>query len=316
MKHAQTRQRAIPLAEAIRPTTVIECRRLDCKLGAKVTIASETFQHTGSFKFRAAYNLASNVPQQKIIGASSGNFGQALAYACQLLDKTCIVVMPNTSAKVKIDSVKNFGGLVDLVDVTKTSRGKRLEELGKEHPDAYLASAFDDQFVIEGNASLGQEICALEQQFDFVAVPVGGGGLSSGIVQAIHASGKNIKVVGAEPLIANDAARSLKQGKIVRNEQEPQTLADGARTLSLGKLNWEILSSGLDSIIEVPEEKIKEAVQILFSLANLKVEPTGALSVGALLTKPERFHGKHVCCVVTGGNVDPKIYAELISPDR
>ncbi|OQY82753.1 MAG: hypothetical protein B6D41_17955, partial [Chloroflexi bacterium UTCFX4] len=125
------------LREIARPTTLLEMARLSERLGARVTLASETFQHTGSFKFRAAYNLARSVPQNKIITASSGNYGQALAYACKLLDKQAIVVMPNNSAQVKIDAVREYGAQVDLIDVNAVSRAARVAQLAAEHPDAY-----------------------------------------------------------------------------------------------------------------------------------------------------------------------------------
>lgn len=278
-----------------------------------MVLASETFQHTGSFKFRAAYNLAKNVEQKTILTESSGNFGQALAYACQLLGKQCIVVMPSTSAQVKVDAVKGFGGIAELTDVKVKSRRARLEELIKDYPDAYVASAYNDKYVIEGNASLGREICGLAQSIDFVLAPVGGGGLSSGIIEGIKQCGKSIKVIGAEPAMANDASRSLQAGRIVANENEPQTIADGARVLSIGNLNWGILQEGIHNIIEVSEDNIKSGVKLLFDLANLKSEPTGALSIGALLGAPDLFRGKTVCCVISGGNVDPSIYKELIS---
>src|ERR1043166_9619347 len=108
---------ALPVKEVIRPTTFVEPGRLGSRLGVRLTIASETFQHTGSFKFRAAYNLASKVEQDKIVTASSGNFGQAMAYACSLLGKSCTIVMPSTSAQVKVDAVREYGGQVDLIDV-------------------------------------------------------------------------------------------------------------------------------------------------------------------------------------------------------
>ena len=300
------------LREIVRATTIIEAPRLSRLLGATVTIASETFQHTGSFKFRAAYNVASQVNEKKIIAASSGNFGQAMAYACLLLGKSCTIVMPATSARVKIDAVLEYGGQVDLIDVNQKSRGARVAELSAESPDAYVASAFDDPLVIEGNSSLGEEIAALVRVIDIVVAPVGGGGLTSGILNGIRRSNRNIQVVGAEPLLANDAARSLRAGHIVVNEAEPQTIADGARTVSVGKHNWAVLKNGLAGIVEVPEENIKEAVRLLFSLANLKAEPTGALSMGALLTDPDRFRDRSVCCVVSGGNVDPQVYKSIL----
>ena len=308
----QTRRSEKSLREVVRATTIIDAPRLSRLLGASVTIASETFQHTGSFKFRAAYNVASRVNEKKIIAASSGNFGQAMAYACSLLGKTCTIVMPATSAQVKIDAVREYGGEADLIDVTRISRAGRVAELASETPDAYIASAYDDPLVINGNASLGEEIAELGRAIDIVVAPVGGGGLTSGIITGIRKSRREIKVVGAEPLMANDAARSLQAGHIVTNDSEPQTIADGARTVSVGVHNWAVLKDGLAGIVEVPEENIKQGVRLLFSLANLKVEPTGALSIGALLADPERFRDRSVCCVVSGGNVDPQVYKEIL----
>ena len=129
------------LLEAVRSTTFIESAKLQDHLGLDLTIASETFQHTGSFKFRAAYNLALNVEQDEILTASSGNFGQALAYACKLLGKRCTVVMPAISARVKIDAVRGYGATVDLVDTTKVGRNERVAQLAAEMPDAYFASS-------------------------------------------------------------------------------------------------------------------------------------------------------------------------------
>lgn len=296
-----------------RATTIIESARLSQHLGVKVILASETLQHTGSFKFRAAYNVASQVPQTEIIAASSGNFGQAMAYACGLLGKTCLIVMPHTSARVKIDAVREYGGVVDLTDVNVVSRAARVAELAREHTDAYIANAYDDPLVIQGNASLGEELAALKESFAAVIAPVGGGGLTSGLITGLRAKGSSIEVFGAEPLIANDAARSLRAGHIIANEREPQSIADGARTPSLGQHNWAILRDGLQGIYEVPEEKIKEATRLLFTHANLKAEPTGALSLAALLTAPAAFRDRAVCCVVSGGNVDVEVYRQILA---
>jgi threonine dehydratase len=300
------------LLEAIRPTTFIESDKLKKHFGVDITIASETFQMTGSFKFRAAYNLALNVPNDEIVTASSGNFGQALACACEILGKKCVVVMPETSAKVKIEAVKSYGATVDLVDVKKVGREERVQQILDTMPNAYKASAYDDSWVIEGNSTLGKEV-ANYANFDAVIVPVGGGGLSSGIVKGLCQIGSSIKVFGAEPLLGNDASRSLQAGEIVANESEPMTIADGARTLSLGKQNWAILKDGLSEIIEVSDEQIAEAMRIYFNLANLKCEPTGALSLGAILENPNEFAGKKVCLIVSGGNVDTEVYRNILA---
>ena len=302
------------LPHYVRPTLLLPCPcpPLRTDFFCEVTLATETFQYTGSFKFRAAYNLIASIPQQRVVAASSGNFGQAVAYACQLLGKSCIIVMPSTSAQVKIAAVQRYGGVVDLVDVNKVSRVERVAQLLREQPDAFQAQAYDDYRVVAGNSTLGQDILH-SGQFDIIVVPVGGGGLSSGIVIARDHVQANTEVIGAEPLLGNDAARSFRAGQLLRNEQEPTTIADGARTLSLGQLNWEILQQGLSDIIEVSDDVIAQAVRHCFQYVNLKLEPTGALAVGAIFAHPERFTGKRVCCIVSGGNVDPATYARLIS---
>jgi len=298
------------LREAINPTTIIRSSKLDEAYGIEIILASETFQHTGSFKFRAAYNLASSVENEHIITASSGNFGQALAFACRLLGKKCTVVMPETASRVKIEGVSANGGAVELVDTKSISRAERVNQLCDEYPEAYKASAYDDLLVIDGNMSLGEELSAIP--FDHILVPVGGGGLISGILNGLCNAGHMGEVIGAEPLLANDATRSLREGRLVRNDFEPPTIADGARTISLGNYNWEIISKGLKRIIEASDESIKKVTKELFDFANLKSEPTGALGLAALSENKEEFKGKTVCVVVSGGNVDPLIYGELI----
>jgi len=300
----------IALADVVRPTTIIESQKLRDNLGLDITIASEAFQHTGSFKFRAAYNVVSSVPEDELLTASSGNFGQALAYASKLLGKKCTVVMPETSAGVKIDAVRAYGADVDLIDVKKISRSARVDQLASEMPNAYYASPYDDKFVIEGNATLGYEIAP--RKFDVVIAPVGGGGLISGLITSLGRAESPPEIVGAEPLLGNDAARSLRAGELLANESEPMTIADGARTVSLGKLNWPIVKDGASDIIEVSDENICAAMRLYFEMVNLKCEPTGALSLGAILEDPERFRDKKVCVIVSGGNVDAAVYRKIL----
>ncbi len=293
--------------------TLIEPRRIDAALGGeiRVLLVSETFQHTGSFKFRAATSVALHSPAAHLLTASSGNFGAALAWAARETGKRCTVVMPAHSAQVKIDAVRSAGAGVELIDTATISRAQRVEQLQEQDPKAQVVSPYDDPHVIAGNGSLAAELFARETP-DCIIAPVGGGGLSSGIVVARDFLGVSCPVIGAEPALANDAARSLREGKLCRNAQEPDTLCDGARTLSLGKLNFEILRQGLSGVIEVEEAQIVRAVKMLFELANLKAEPTGALSVAALLQSPLRFAGKRVACVVSGGNVDNAVFTRLL----
>src|SRR6266487_4864366 len=148
------------LPQHVRPTLLLPalCPELSERFKCEVTIASETFQYTGSFKFRAAYTLLSSIPQHHVIAASSGNFGQAIAYASKLLGKTCTIVMPHTSAQVKIAAVKAYGGIVDLVNVREVSRAERVAHLMATREDAFQAQAYDDYRVVAGNSTLGKEI--------------------------------------------------------------------------------------------------------------------------------------------------------------
>ncbi|MFI5248857.1 MAG: threonine/serine dehydratase [Gemmatimonadales bacterium] len=312
-----------------RPTTIVRSVRLSERLGATISIASEAFQWTGSFKFRAAANVVRSIPHPAVITASSGNFGQAMAYACRLAGKRCTVVMPANSAQVKIAAVRDYGARVDLVDTATVRREDRVAELAAADASAYVASAYDDVLVIQGNATLGRELAAMNAQaktaprngaggsaspgpFDAIMAPVGGGGLAAGILTGLRDAGDATPVWGAEPAIANDLVRSLAAGQIVAHEREPQTIADGARTRSVGVHTWAVLQRGLAGAIEVSEAEIREGLRLCFHLANLKVEPTGAVTVGAMLAAAERFRGQHVCCVASGGNVDPQVFWDII----
>jgi threonine dehydratase len=188
----------------------------------------------------------------------------------------------------------------------------RVQQLLEADPTAFYAPAYDDLRVIAGNSSLGREIFASGVVFNTVIVPIGGGGLISGVISARDVLSGSTRIFGAEPLLANDAARSLRAGEINANEFEPPTIADGTRTLSLGQLTWPIVQKGVEGIIEVPEAEISEAVRVLFRSANVKAEPTGALALGAAMLQREQLQGQQVCCVVSGGNVDDDLYAAIL----
>ena len=291
----------------------IEQSRWDLDLVA----VDESRQETGSFKFRAAWNLVQSVNEEHFLAASSGNFGQALARACQLLNKRATIVMPTTSARVKVEAVRGYGATVEWVDTSIKTRAARVAELKEGFKDAYVASPYDCHYVIEGNASLGKELA--EQTLDFVIVPIGGGGLCSGIIKGLREAGSKTRVWGAEPSMANDAARSLKDGVLQSNEGEPQTIADGARTRSLGRRNWTIIQPSIEGIVEVQEKYIKRGVGELYAW-GIASEPTGALTMGALLQESQKNEGwwsllqrKRIGIVVSGGNVDSEVFEELIS---
>ncbi len=224
--------------------------------------------------------------------------------------------MPSTSSKSKQNAIRAYGGHIELLDVSTKSRQERIAEVRAEHPEAFYAPPYDHYRVVAGNSTLGREIIERlhtpDRPLDYIVCPIGGGGLISGIIVARDILAPDLEVIGAEPLLGNDAARSLREGHLVSLDAEPMTIADGTRTLSVGNLNWEIIRDGLKRIIEVPEDRIAEGLRTLYAYANLKVEPTGALSVGAVLTQPNIFKGKRICLVISGGNVDPDTYVRVL----
>ena len=213
---------------AVRPTTWIEPEKLRAALGLRITLVSETFQRTGSFKFRAAFHRARTTSARHLIAASSGNFGQALALACRLLRKQATIVMPSISAQVKIDAVRSHGAAVELTDVERESREEAVARILARFPGAEVSSAYADPAVIAGNATLGVEIgvrlgrwSVMRRRKAVVVVPIGGGGISSGILTGLRSAGiPEIPVIGADPLLANDAAESLRRGDLVRHAGE------------------------------------------------------------------------------------------------
>lgn len=218
-------------------------------------------------------------------------------------------------AAVKVEAVRAYGATVDLIDTTQIPREGRVAQLAAAAPEARVQSAYDDPLVIAGNASLGRELAAMQHAdaaFDGIVVPIGGGGLAAGVIAGLREAGCTTPVLAAEPLMANDFAESLRAGRRIVLANEAQTIADGTRTRSVGVHNWRILQSGIAGVVEVPEDKIADGVRLYFHVANVKAEPTGALALGALLTAPERFVGQRVCVVVSGGNVDPAVYAALL----
>jgi threonine dehydratase len=304
-------QVARAISGKLKPTTWLQSPELDRALGLPVRIASETQQHTGSFKYRAALAVAMYLPSEHLLAASSGNFGAALARACAEHGKRCTIVMPERSSKMKIDSVRKHGANVDLIDTARVSRLERVRQLEAE-TGATVVSAYDDPWVIAGNATLGREIFTAAADADCVVVPVGGGGLSSGIIKARDAMRSIARVVGAEPKLANDAARSLRAGVLVKDTREADTICDGARTLALGQRNFAILRHGMGAIVEVDDATVARAMKLLRDTLKLRVEPTGALAVAAVLAQPDEFAGKKLVCVVSGGNVDDALYTQLV----
>lgn len=289
------------IADKLRPADLSCNAELGAALGCSLLFASDIQQHTGSFKARGALAAVRFASAGHVVTASSGNFGAALAWAAAKAGKRCTVVMPHNSVARKIDAVRSHGATVDLIDTTVISRTARLNQVVAGLADAEAISPYDDERVIFGNATLGTAILTTDPQLDAIVVPIGGGGLASGLCVARDHLGRKTRIYGCEPALGDDAARSLAAGHIVANAFEPATICDGARTLSLGVRNFAILQHGLAGMFTVDDDAVRAAMARLDGV-GLAAEPTGALAFAALQQNAEIFSGQRVACVVSGGN--------------
>ena len=277
-------------------------------------LKAESLQPIGAFKIRGAYvAIASLSPEERARGVvtySSGNHAQGVARAARLLGIPAVVVMPSDAPAIKRDRVAADGAEVVIVGTASDERQQAAESIARERGLSVIPP-FDDDRVIAGQGTIGLEILDDLPEVTAVLVPIGGGGLASGVATAIKAIAPGVRVVGVEPELGADARDSLARGEIVRwsAEQVARTIADGTRTLALGRRTFAHLRAHLDGIVTVTEAEIAAGVRLAAERSRLVVEPSGALVVAALAYHPEvvRPHGDDgpIVGIVSGGNVDP-----------
>lgn len=277
----------------------------------------ENLQPIGAFKIRGAYNkVASLSPEQRergVITYSSGNHGQGVAYAARALGIKAVIVMPRMAPSVKRDAVAGMGAEIVLVGPSSLERQHRAEELAQKN-GYFIVPPFNDEQIIAGQGTMGLEILEDLPEVETVMVPVGGGGMVSGIATAVKLSKPSVNVIGVEPELAADAQSSLHEGHIVQSpaEQVSQTIADGLRTQSIGPINFEHIRKYVDDIVAVSEAEIREAVRRLAANPKTLAEPSGAVAVAAFLFHQSELPDTRVnVAVVSGGNIEPKILQEI-----
>jgi threonine dehydratase len=278
----------------------------------------ERFQPIGSFKLRGAYNKIASLSDAErksgVISYSSGNHAQGVAYAARVFGIKCVMVMPRNAPKIKMDSTAALGAEIVTVGPASAERMQKAEELAAQHGYA-IVPPYNDPFIIAGQGTAGLEILEDCPDVDLVLVPVGGGGLVSGISTAIKLSGSKAWVVGVEPELANDAQQSFRKGEIVQlpAERVSSTLADGLRTQSVGPLNFEHIRSYVDDILTVKEDEIRGAMRQALLAARVVAEPSGAVTFAAwLFHQKELPKAKKVVAVVSGGNLEPQLLAAVL----
>lgn len=305
--HKDIEASAERIAPYIHNTAVLSSEAINALCGAELFFKCENFQKMGAFKMRGATNailqLSTAQKQKGVITHSSGNFAQALALAALKLGIKAHIVMPNNSPEVKKKAVKDYGGLITECEPTLTSRQHTAKTI-QAVEGATFVHPFNDYNVVLGNATAGKELLEEIPDLELIVVPVGGGGLISGISLSATCYGNNVKVIGAEPMNVDDAYRSMASGKIELNESI-DTIADGLKT-NLGDITFNIIKNHVSEIIRVSEEDIVKAMQLIWERMKIIVEPSSAVALAAILNTPTTFKGKKIGILLSGGNVDLK----------
>ncbi len=296
------------IAGAALRTPVITSRTVDRRTGASVFFKCENFQRAGAFKFRGAYNALSRLsPDERrrgVVTFSSGNHAQAIALAGQILDIPRVIVMPDDAPAVKRTATEGYGAEVVVYDRARDDReaiGRRLaEERGLT-----LIPPYDHPHIIAGQGTAARELFEDVGPLDILLSPCGGGGLLSGSALAAEGLSPGCRVIGVEPAAGDDATRSFRT-KQLQKVDNPQTVADGARTPSLGTLTFPLVLQHVSDMTTVEDEPLLRSMFFLWERLKLVVEPTGALGAAALLEGRVEARGKRVGVVLSGGNVDLK----------
>lgn len=302
------------IADHVHRTPIISSTNLGQRIGVILHFKAEVFQKTGSFKPRGAlnklYHLTVEEKEQGVITISAGNHAQGLAYAASLMGINATVVMPQAAVKSKIKATIGYGAEVILHGTGKDLMTK-CREIQQER-DLTLVHPFDDPFIIAGQGTMGLEILKDVVTPDVVVVPVGGGGLISGIATAIKSKNPKVKVIGVEPIGAAAMAQSLKQGTVV-SLNNIDTIADGLAAPFAGEYTLAHVKKYVDEIVLVSDEEIIAALRLILERCKILTEPAGAAGFAALLFKKVVVpKGAQVVCVLSGGNIDRSCLKEII----
>ena len=301
-------------------TPLIESAALNDRLGLRVLIKLETLQRVGAFKFRGAYNrlvqLSAEQRLRGVVAFSSGNHAQGVALAAKLLGIPALIVMPSDAPTVKAEATRGYGAEIRFYDRMTESREAISAAIAAER-GAVLVPAFDDPHIMAGQGTVGLEMVrqaeALGVAMDAVIAPCSGGGLLSGIATAVKALTPTTAIIGVEPAGYDDTLTSLQAGERTPMTPTQRTLCDALETPCPGALTFPILLKTVADIAVVTDAEVAEAMRYAFSTLKLVVEPGGSVGLAALLAgKINGFGGKTVGLVLSGGNVDPALFAQVL----
>ncbi len=293
------------IAEHIHRSPVLSSEQINHLAEAELFFKCENFQKTGSFKARGATNailqLEETQREKGVATHSSGNHGQALAWAAQKLGVPCHVIMPENAPKVKIAAVKGYGATVHLCAPNLAARENGLKAVQEQYGCTFIPP-YDHPNIIAGQASAAAELIEDLHDLDLIIAPVGGGGLLAGTALSSHYYAPRCKVIAGEPAGADDAFRSFYTGERV-NEHKPNTIADGLLT-TLGEHNFSIIQDLVSEIIRVEDSEIIAAMRLIYERLKIVIEPSCAVPLAAILQQKERYKNRRIGIILSGGNVD------------
>jgi len=301
-------------------TPLLTSAALDAKTGGRIFLKAETLQHTGSFKFRGAYNKLAAIPPERRVGGvvafSSGNHAQGVAAAARLLGMRCVIVMPADAPRAKRDRTAALGAEVVLYDRARDDREAIASDIAARR-GAVLVPPYDDALIIAGQGTAGREIVedlgALGLVPEVVVVTASGGGLTAGIALAIKARVPTASLYTAEPQGFDDHARSFRSGRREENAALTGTICDALMARMPGKLTFAINRSLVGAGVVVSDQEVAAAVAFAFAELKLVVEPGGAVALAALLTGKVDVRNRISVAVLSGGNVDPELFSRLVA---
>ncbi|HET7403423.1 MAG TPA: threo-3-hydroxy-L-aspartate ammonia-lyase [Usitatibacter sp.] len=314
--YADIEAAAARLAGVAHRTPVVTSSQFDARSGCHAFFKCENLQRMGAFKFRGAYNalsiLAPDEKRRGVVAFSSGNHAQAVALAGKLLGVRATIVMPVDAPAVKVAATRGYGAEVVFYDRAAGQSREAVAQKIAAESGAVVVPPFDSVAVIAGQGTAAKELLEETGPLDYLCVPCGGAGLLSGCSIAARALSPDIRVIGVEPAGGDDAARSFRT-KTLQRVENPQTIADGARTQSLGAITFPLVLRNVHDIVTVTDAQIVEAMRFVWERMKLVVEPTGALAAAAVLEGVAHVRGKRVGIILSGGNVDLKAAAALLA---
>ena len=298
----EARERISPY---IHKTPLIRLSNLDEHLGCQVYAKVESMQRTNSFKVRGALNASMSLSEEElargIVTFSSGNHGKAMSYSAKVLGAKAYVVAPNTAPKIKMDGIRSYGA--EIIFCNPADQLETAKSLSKENGWSFI-SPYDDYRIMAGQGTAGLEIMEQLEDVDYILVPIGGGGLVSGLSTAIKETKPKIKVIGMEPAAVPRYSESYKAGRHIHLPSDSKSVADGLQTLTPGDLNYPVIEKHVDRIYTVKEENILKATKLFLTEGKLLAEFSSCITVGAILQGEISFKADDkVVFLISGGNM-------------